>query len=103
MMPNICYFSSWIAQLGSVLGQQGLEDVQFERCTISDPNKMWWGLNCCILCEEYCDVLERQNAGPEDRVKIQAYREAIKGATIMAQHGIVVCSSLVVALGRKGF
>ena len=92
-----------MAQLGSVLSQQGLEAVRFERCTISDSNKMWWGLNCCILCEEYCDGLERESTGPEDTVKIQTYREAITGAAIMAQRGIIVCSSLVVALGRKRF
>ena len=92
-----------MAQLGNVFGRQGLEAVQFERCTISDPNKTWWGLNCCMLCEEFCDGLEREGAGPDDAVKIQNYREAIAGAAIAAQHGIVVCSSLIMALGRKAF
>ena len=90
-----------MAQLGNVLGQSGLEAVRFERCTISDANKMWWGLNCCMLCEEYCDGLERESAVPEDAVKIQNHREAIAGAAIAAQQGIIVCSSLVMALGRK--
>ena len=96
-------FSSWMAQLGNVLAQQGLEAVRFERCTISDPNKMWWGLSCCMLCEEYCDGLERDSGDPDDAVKIQNHREAIAGAAIAAQHGVVVCSSLVMALGRKAF
>lgn len=94
---------NWAAQLGDVLGHQGLEAVQFERCTISDHNKMWWGLNCCDLCEEYCDGLERESAGPDDAARIKSHREAIRGAAIAAQKGVVVCSSLVLAVGRKAF
>lgn len=95
--------SSWVAQLGDVLGRQGLEAVRFERCTISDHNKMWWGLNCCMLCEEYCTGLERDGAGPDDVARIQSHREAIGGAAVAAQNGVIVCSSLVLAVGRKPF
>ena len=56
-----------------------------------------------MLCEEYCEVLERESAGPDDAVKIQSHREVIAGAVTAAQHGTIVCSSLVVALGRKAF
>ena len=96
-------FSSWVGKLGDVLGHQGLEAVRFERCTISDHNKMWWGLNCCMLCEEYCAGLERESAGPDDAVRIHSHREAIRRAAVAAQNGVIVCSSLVLATGRKAF
>ena len=92
-----------MAQLGDVFGHQGLEAVRFDRCIISDHNKMWWGLNCCMLCEEYCVGLEREGAGPDDAARIQNHREAIGGAAVAAQNGVVVCSSLVLAVGRKAF
>lgn len=92
---------NWVAQLGDVLTHQGLNAVRFERYTISDHNKMWWGLNCCMLCEEYCAGLERDSAGSNDAARIQSHREAIGGAALAAQNGAVVCSSLVLAIGRK--
>lgn len=94
---------SWVSQLGDVLGHQGLEGVRFERCTISDHNKMWWGLNCCMLCEEYCVGLERESAGGDDAARIKSHREAIREAAVAAQNGVVVCSTLVLAVGRKAF
>ena len=93
--------SSWVAELGEVLTRQGLEAVQFERSTISDQNKMWWGLNCCMLCEEYCFGIERANASRHDGERIQRYRTAIGGAAVAAQRGVAVCSVLVQAIGRK--
>ena len=92
---------SWVAQLGDVFGHHGLKAVQFERYTISDHNKMWWGLNCCMLCEEFCAGLEKENNGSDNEVKIRSHREAIAGAALAAQEGVVVCSSLVIAIGRK--
>ena len=92
---------SWVAQLGNVLTDQGLSAVQFERYTISDYNKMWWGLNCCMLCEEYCAGLERDSDDSDDAAKIHSHREAIGGAALAARSGVVVCSSLVLAIGRK--
>ena len=65
---------------------------------------MWWGLICCMLCEEYCDVLERdggKSATEQEKKRIGNLRESIQRATLAAQNGSVVCSSLVVAIGRK--
>ena len=56
-----------------------------------------------MLCEEYCAGLERESAGLDDAARIQGYREAIGGAAVAARNGAVVCSSLVLAVGRKAF
>ncbi len=56
-----------------------------------------------MLCEEYCTGLERDGAGPDDVARIQSHREAIGGAAVAAQNGVIVCSSLVLAVGRKPF
>ncbi|KAL8794414.1 MAG: hypothetical protein Q9195_003001 [Heterodermia aff. obscurata] len=90
-----------VAKLGEVLDHQGLCEVQFERCTISDHNKMWWGLNCCMLCEEYCVGFEKEKAGSDDEAEAHNHHQTILGAALAAQKGVVVCSSLVVAIGRK--
>ncbi len=54
-----------------------------------------------MLCEEYCAGLERESAGADDAARIQSNRVAIAGAAAAAKSGIVVCSSLVLAVGRK--
>ena len=100
-MADVSNAFSWVAQLGDVLNLQGLNSVQFERYTISDHNKMWWGLNCCMLCEEFCVGLEEKMASLDEKVKAHNHRQAIVGAALAAQKGVVVCSSLVVAIGRK--
>ena len=56
-----------------------------------------------MLCEEYCVGLEREGAGLDDAARIRSHREAIKGAAVAARNGIVVCSSLILAVGRKAF
>ena len=93
--------SSWVAQLGETFTHQGLEVVQFNRYTMSDHNKMWWGLNCCMFCEEYCAIFERESTDISDAAEIQSLRDAIAAAAAAAQLGVVVCSPLVMAVGRK--
>jgi len=92
---------SWVAQLGDVFVQQGLEAVQFERFPISDHNKMWVGLNCCMLAEEYCRTLERESSSPDDAARLQSLRETIAGAAAATLQGVAVGLTLVQAVGRK--
>ena len=54
-----------------------------------------------MLCEEYCAGLERDSDDLEDAETIQNHREAIRGAAVAARRGVVVCSTLILAIGRK--
>ena len=54
-----------------------------------------------MLCEEQCDSLEREGAGPGDAARLQDNREVNRAAVVAVQKGVVVCSSLVLAVGRK--
>ena len=62
---------------------------------------MWWGFIYCMLCEEQFDSLGREGAGPGDAARLQDNREANRAAVVAVQKGVVVCSSLVLAVGRK--
>ncbi len=96
-----CGTLSWVAQLGDVFVQQGLEAVEFERFPISDHNKLWVGLNCCMLVEEYCRTLERESTSPDDVARLQSLRETIAGAAAAALRGVAISLTLVQAVGRK--
>ena len=98
MMAGRREFFWCVAQLGGILEHQGLEAVQFDRCTSSNHNRMWWGFNCCMLCEGHCASLEREGAGSGDAARRKAHREANRAALVAVQKRVVVFSSLILAI-----